>query len=122
MKTMPGKIIVVGAGIFGVTAARELRRRRWEVILVDPGPIPHPRAASNDISKVVRLAYGTDEVYTALMEEAVEIWREWNARWPDPLFHENSLNGSSLGDSGRPSFFAAALLATSSGAPDSNCD
>jgi len=91
MKAMAGKIIVVGAGIFGVTAARELRRRRWEVSLVDPGPIPHPRAASSDISKVVRLAYGTDEVYTALMEEAVELWREWNSRWPDPLYHETGV-------------------------------
>src|SRR5512145_3076738 len=91
MTAKDGTVIVVGAGIFGVTAALELRRRGWRVTLVDPGPIPHPLAASTDISKVVRLAYGSDEIYTALMEEAVEVWREWNRLWPEPLYHETGV-------------------------------
>ena len=52
------KAIVVGAGINGVVAAIELRKRGHEVVLVDPGPLPHPLAASTDISKAVRAAYG----------------------------------------------------------------
>lgn len=84
-------VIVVGAGIFGVTASLELRRRGWNVTLVDPGPVPHPLAASTDISKVVRLAYGSDEIYTALMEEAIGVWKEWNRRWPEPLYHETGI-------------------------------
>jgi sarcosine oxidase len=83
--------IVAGAGVFGATAALELRRRGWETLLLDPGPLPHPRAASTDISKVVRMAYGADEFYTELMEEAMPIWREWNGRWPEPLFHETGV-------------------------------
>jgi glycine/D-amino acid oxidase-like deaminating enzyme len=83
--------IVVGAGIFGVTAARELRRRGWEVVLADPGPIPHPRAASTDISKVVRLGYGTDEATTEMMEEVLGIWRKWNGGWSEPLYHETGV-------------------------------
>ncbi|PYL12401.1 MAG: sarcosine oxidase, partial [Verrucomicrobia bacterium] len=51
--------IVVGAGINGVTAAIELKKRGHRVVLVDPGPLPHPLAASTDISKAVRAAYGT---------------------------------------------------------------
>ena len=86
-----GTIIVVGAGIFGVTAALELVRRGWRVTLVDPGPIPHPRAASTDISKVIRMAYGGDGTYTELMEEAIAIWREWNSSWADPLYHETGV-------------------------------
>jgi glycine/D-amino acid oxidase-like deaminating enzyme len=86
-----GRAVVVGAGIFGVTAARELRRRRWDVVLADPGPVPHPRAASTDISKIVRLAYGTDEAITSLMEETVELWREWNRSWSEPLYHETGV-------------------------------
>jgi len=91
MRSVAGKVVVVGAGIFGVTAALELRRRGWEVVLLDPGPIPHPRAASTDISKIVRLAYGRDETYTDLMEEAVRVWREWNSRWAEPLYHETGI-------------------------------
>ncbi len=83
--------VIAGGGIFGVTAARELRERGWDVVLVDPGPLPHPLAASTDISKVVRLAYGSDETYTEMMEEALSIWREWNGRWPEPLFHETGI-------------------------------
>jgi glycine/D-amino acid oxidase-like deaminating enzyme len=86
-----GSILVVGAGVFGVTAARELTARGWKVTLTDPGPIPNPLAASTDISKVVRLAYGSDETYMELMEETLEIWREWNRTWPEPFFHETGV-------------------------------
>ena len=81
------QIVVAGAGVFGVTAAIELRRRGHRVRLVDPGPLPHPLAASTDISKVVRLEYGADEGYTILAERAIEGWRRWN-RDLAPLYHE----------------------------------
>ena len=82
---------VIGAGIFGVTAAIELRERGFDVTLVDRGPIPHPLAESTDISKVVRLDYGADELYTELGERALAGWRRWNATWPRPLFHETGV-------------------------------
>src|SRR5438067_5360296 len=84
------RILVAGAGVFGVTAAIELRERGHEVALIDPGPLPHPLAASTDISKVVRLEYGADEQYTALAERAIEGWRRWN-RDLAPLYHEVGL-------------------------------
>ncbi len=79
---------VVGAGVFGATAALELARRGRRVALLDQGRVPHPDAASTDISKVVRLDYGSDTFYTALMEEALGGWRAWNEAWDRPLFHE----------------------------------
>ncbi|GEM_PF-5367534 len=42
----PPTSLVVGSGTFGVTAAIELRRRGHPVQLPDPGPLPHPLAAS----------------------------------------------------------------------------
>jgi len=81
-------IIVVGAGIFGVTAALELRRRGHRVSLFDPGPLPHPNASSTDISKVIRMDYGADEFYMALMEVALEGWDAWNKQMARPLYHE----------------------------------
>src|SRR5512134_1702679 len=83
--------IVIGAGIFGVTGALALRRRGHVVHLLDPGPLPHPLAASTDISKVVRLDYGPDDDYLAVMETALARWRAWNADWPEPLFHETGV-------------------------------
>ena len=82
------RIIIVGAGINGVTAAIELKKRSHEVVLVDPGPLPHPLAASTDISKAVRAAYGADEDYTALAERSIELWRQWNEEFGTELYHE----------------------------------
>src|SRR5205807_7021870 len=82
------KIIVVGAGINGVTAAIELKKRGHEVTLVDPGPLPHPLAASTDISKAVRRAYGADEDYTALADRSIKLWRKWNEQYSVELYHE----------------------------------
>ena len=82
------RVIVVGAGISGVTAAIELRRRGHDVVLVDPGPLPHPLAASTDISKAVRAAYGADEEYTELAERSIKRWREWNQEFDTLFYHE----------------------------------
>lgn len=85
------KVIVVGGGVFGLTAAIELATRGHVVTLLDPGPLPHPLAESTDISKVVRIDYGADTDYTELGEAALEGWRLWNAAWPRPLFHETGV-------------------------------
>ena len=85
------KVIVVGAGINGVTAAIELKKRRHAVILVDPGPLPHPLAASTDISKAVRAAYGADEDYTELAERSIKLWRKWNEKFAIELYHETGV-------------------------------
>jgi glycine/D-amino acid oxidase-like deaminating enzyme len=82
------KIIVVGAGINGITAAIELKKRGHKVVLADPGPLPHPLAASTDISKAVRAAYGADVEYTELAERSIRLWREWNNAFGVELYHE----------------------------------
>ena len=78
----------MGAGINGVTAAIELKKRGHNVVLVDPGPLPHPLAASTDISKAVRRAYGADEDYTELAERSINLWRKWNEQFGEELYHE----------------------------------
>jgi glycine/D-amino acid oxidase-like deaminating enzyme len=81
-------VIVVGAGVNGVTTGIELRKRGHKVILVDPGPLPHPLAASTDISKAVRAAYGADEEYTELAERSISLWRKWNIEFGVELYHD----------------------------------
>jgi sarcosine oxidase / L-pipecolate oxidase len=82
------EVVIVGAGINGVTAAIELRRRGHKMTLIDPGPLPHPLAASTDISKAVRAAYGADEEYTELAERSIKLWRNWNEEFGIELYHE----------------------------------
>lgn len=80
--------LIVGAGIAGITTALELNERGYSVGLLDPGPLPHPLAASTDISKAVRVEYGPDEDYMRLAEAARDGWRQWNTRIDEPLYHE----------------------------------
>ncbi|MBN8420148.1 MAG: FAD-dependent oxidoreductase [Verrucomicrobia bacterium] len=81
-------ILILGGGCFGLTAALELRARGWRVTLIDQGQLPHPDAASTDISKVVRMDYAADEQHTAMGELSLRRWREWNVRWGEELYHE----------------------------------
>lgn len=85
------RIVIAGGGIFGLTTAIELAQRGHAITLVDPGPIPHPLAESTDISKVVRLDYGSDSDYAALGEQALAGWRRWNAEHGTRLFHETGV-------------------------------
>lgn len=81
-------MLVVGAGIYGITAALELRTRGYQVAVLDPGPLPHPLAASTDISKVVRMEYGADETYMEMVEQAYQGWLQWNEELGETLFHD----------------------------------
>ena len=82
-------VLVIGAGIFGLTAALELQLRGYRVTVADPGPVPHPLAASNDVSRMVRMDYGDDGLYSSLCAEAIQGWHRWNADWGQELYHED---------------------------------
>jgi FAD dependent oxidoreductase len=78
--TTPLSVLVVGGGLFGVTAAYELAVRGHRVTVLERAGATHPHenAATCDISKMVRLAYGYDREYTRLMQECLPIWHQWN--------------------------------------------
>ena len=44
---------IIGAGIFGLAAALELRTRGHEVSIFEQGTIPNERASSTDLCKVI---------------------------------------------------------------------
>ncbi len=80
--------LVAGAGIFGITAAIDLQKRGYQVGVLNPGTIPHPMAASTDISKVVRMEYGADREYMEMVDAAIDGWHAWNDFFQDKLYHE----------------------------------
>ena len=83
--------LIVGAGIFGITTAIELAKQKYQVAIINPDSIPHPRAASTDISKVVRMEYGADREYAGMAEASIQGWKEWNDLFNDTLYHEVGL-------------------------------
>ncbi|HFA48978.1 MAG TPA: FAD-dependent oxidoreductase [Bacteroidetes bacterium] len=80
--------LVIGGGIFGLGTAIELCKRKYSVCILDAGKIPNPLAASTDISKVVRMEYGSDVEYMQMAIESINGWREWNDFFNEVLFHE----------------------------------
>ena len=78
--------LIIGAGIFGISAAIELRKRNHSVTVINPDQIPHPLAASTDISKVIRMEYGTDLEYMEMAIESMAAWREWNTVLGETVF------------------------------------
>ena len=82
------EILVVGAGVFGVSAALELRLRGHTVTLMDPGSLPHPDASSTDVSKIVRADYGGDAFYARFARDCIPEWRRWNSQAGRTFYHE----------------------------------
>ncbi|WP_315919616.1 NAD(P)/FAD-dependent oxidoreductase [Mesorhizobium sp. SP-1A] len=69
-------VIVVGAGIAGLSTAWSLAKAGHDVSIVEQGPIPNPLAASGDHHRIIRRAYGTAAGYGRLITEAYEAWDE----------------------------------------------
>ena len=66
--------VVVGAGVFGSSTARELARRGWKVTLVEqysPGTV---RSASGGDTRLLRMAHGDAEWYCRLARRARDLW------------------------------------------------
>ncbi|MHB2265552.1 NAD(P)/FAD-dependent oxidoreductase [Aliihoeflea sp. PC F10.4] len=70
------KVIIVGAGISGLSTAWALTKRGHEVTIVEQGPIPNPLAASGDHHRIIRRAYGAHLGYATQIDEAFAAWEE----------------------------------------------
>ena len=68
-------IIIVGAGIAGLSTAWSLTKAGHNVTIVEQGKIPNPLAASGDHHRIIRRAYGIGG-YSRLITEAYEAWDE----------------------------------------------
>ncbi|KAL6849409.1 hypothetical protein ACO1O0_008949 [Amphichorda felina] len=67
-------ILVVGAGVFGLSLALELKKRGYQdVTVLDRYMPPVVDGSSVDISRVIRVDYG-DQLYGSMAREAHEGW------------------------------------------------
>jgi monomeric sarcosine oxidase len=84
-------VAVIGAGVFGAWTALCLRRARKRVALVDAYGPGNARASSGGESRLIRMAYGADELYTRWSMRSLEAWKEFFARTNKPLFHQTGI-------------------------------
>lgn len=80
-------IVVIGAGAFGGWTALSLLRRGARVTLCDTWGPGHSRASSGGETRVIRHTYN-ERIYVDWVIRALELWRENQARWGLPLYHE----------------------------------
>ena len=70
------RVIVVGAGIAGLSTTWALTKRGHEATLLEQGPLPNPLAASGDHHRIIRRAYPAATGYARTITEAYEAWDE----------------------------------------------
>ena len=98
----PYDVIVVGAGVFGAWTAYRLQLAGRRVALLEAYGPGNARASSGGQTRVIRMGYGDQEIYTRWSMRSLELWKGvvgpigrpsifqesgvlWMARGEDPL-------------------------------------
>jgi monomeric sarcosine oxidase len=102
-------VAVIGAGVFGAWAAWHLAKRGKRVVLIEPYGPGHSRASSGGETRIIRMGYGTDELYTRWSQRSMVQWKEFFAATRQPLFLETGVLWMAGKDDARLRETAAAL-------------
>ena len=73
-------VAVVGAGVFGAWTAYQLRLSRASVLLLDAYGPGNSRASSGGESRMIRLGYGPDEIYSRSAQHSLVSWQRLFAK------------------------------------------
>jgi glycine/D-amino acid oxidase-like deaminating enzyme len=82
-------VAIIGAGAFGGWTALSLRDAGAKVTLIDAYGPGNPRASSGDESRLLRLSYGSREIYTLWARRAQELWEARQEEFGRRLFYNN---------------------------------
>ncbi len=69
-------VAVVGAGVFGAWTGYQLSRAGAEVVLLDAYGPGNSRASSGGESRMIRMGYGRDQIYTRMAQRSLGLWQE----------------------------------------------
>ncbi len=83
--------VVIGAGVFGAWTAHFLRRSGASVVLLDAYGPASTRASSGGETRVIRMGYGPDELYTRWAMRSLPLWREFEQRAGRQFFHQTGV-------------------------------
>jgi sarcosine oxidase len=81
------EVAVIGAGAFGSWTAWQLQHAGKRVLLLDAYGPANARASSGGESRVIRLGYGKDEIYTRMAMYSLDRWQELSDRAELPILH-----------------------------------
>ncbi|HET7452916.1 MAG TPA: FAD-dependent oxidoreductase [Thermoanaerobaculia bacterium] len=81
-------VAVIGAGVFGAWTAYMLARKGRRVALVDAYGPGNARASSGGFTRVIRMGYGDQEIYTRWAMRSLELWKTtFETVTRPPVFH-----------------------------------
>jgi len=69
-------VVVVGAGVFGAWTAHRLQRSGRSVALLDAYGAGNSRSSSGGESRILRMGYGRQEIYTRWSHASLGLWIE----------------------------------------------
>ena len=84
-------VAVVGAGVFGSWTAWHLQRAGQSVALLDAYGPASSRASSGGETRILRMGYGPEELYTRWAWTSLAQWKALAARTGERLFHETGV-------------------------------
>lgn len=82
---------VIGAGVFGAWTARQLRRSGASVVLLDAYGPANSRASSGGETRVIRMGYGPDDLYTRWAIQSLPAWRQLESETGVQAFHQTGV-------------------------------
>ncbi|HTZ49461.1 MAG TPA: N-methyl-L-tryptophan oxidase [Verrucomicrobiae bacterium] len=93
MTTVPSTFdtVVIGAGAFGSWIALHLAKRGQRVLLLEAYGPAHSRASSGGESRIIRMSYGPDEIYTRWSNDSLRQWKELFAATGENLFQQTGV-------------------------------
>ena len=84
-------VVVVGAGVFGSWTAWHLAKRKLKVLVLDAYGAAHARASSGGETRIIRMSYAADEIYTRWSQRSLVQWKELSAACGQPLFQQTGV-------------------------------
>jgi sarcosine oxidase len=84
-------VVVVGAGVFGAWTAYHLVRAGMRVLIADQYAPGNTRSSSGGETRVIRMSYGADEIYTRSAIRSLKMWKRFSAETGRQLFHRTGV-------------------------------
>lgn len=84
-------VAIVGSGVFGAWTARHLLGRGLRVALIDEYGPGSSRASSGGETRVIRMGYGSQEIYTRMSWDSLAQWKTLERTTGERLFTETGM-------------------------------
>jgi sarcosine oxidase len=84
-------VAVIGAGVFGAWTAWHLAKRGQRVALIEAYGPAHSRSSSGGETRIIRMGYGADELYTRWSQRSLTQWKDLFAVKQQRLFLETGV-------------------------------